>query len=424
MQTKSYSVSSGNRIELWRGIPAEIEISGIENTSGDWLFLIDENWRDGSLLAGTVAASGEKLIVTLEEMNTVELSKAISSHDSLLCRATLTDKTSRVYIIPVTILNRAVDGVPTPVSKYYTKSQIDALIAGITAESIGAVSLDGLAIEELTSGVIPSPGKVYAFAPTEAAEMTFPEPVEGMTNAFRLRITMPTPAVAVTWPAGLVWRFAIPVLAAGTTTELGFAWTGENWEGWAIPDLSEYALLSGGNTFSGDQILGGGLNAAGKIMQGYGPGSTQWNDAPGTSVSLGSAYATGSYAVAAGKGSIARGEACMTVGVSCTVNVSGQGAVCVGNYCSTNRPYSFVAGNYCAAYDTAQLVTGQYNALDHGARVTGNGSANNARRNIEVLDWDGNLTIAGDLTFTPTGKAATTLTALIARIEALEQALN
>lgn len=424
MKLITYTIDAGLPLTLWRGIPAQLTLKGLPDTSGDWLFLIDCNWIDGVIISGTVTAEGSDLIVTLADMHTVELAHAIQGHEAITARATLTDSTSRVYLIPLTIRNRAVEGTPVPVSEYYTKSQIDALIAGITPESIGAVSVEGLELAELTSGVIPAPGKVYAFAPAEAAEMTFPDPVEGFSNAFRLRIIMPTPAVAVTWPAGLSWRFAIPALAAGTTSELAFSWNGESWEGWAVPDLSEYAKLSGGNTFSGDQIIGGGLNAAGKIMQGYGPGSTQWSDAPDNSVSLGSAYATGSYAVAAGKGSIARGEACMTVGVSCTVNAAGQGAFCVGNLCSTNRSYSFVAGNNCAAYDVAQLVTGQYNVLVSGARVTGGGSANNARRNIEVLDWEGNLTIAGDLTFTPAGGSATTLAALIARIEALEQALN
>jgi|GEM_PF-5098506 len=419
MQSVEYTVEPSERpvpLSLWRAIPARITISGVEDPGGEWTFLVGNDWEGETLLSGTVTREGTDLVVTMETMDSASLTEAIRGEENLACMATLTDSASQVYLFPLFIRNRATNAVPA--------APVTATDAVVTPQSIGAVSVEGLELEELTSGFIPEPGKVYSFAPAGAVTMTFPTPAAGRTNAFQLRIIMPTPAVTVTWPAALVWRFAIPALAAGTTTELGFAWTGENWEGWAVPDLSEYAKLSGGNTFSGDQILGGGLNAAGKIMQGYGPGSTQWSDAPGNSVSLGSAYATGSYAVAAGKGSIARGEASMTVGVSCMVNASGQGAVCVGNYCSTNRPCSFVAGNYCAAYDTAQLVTGQYNALVSGARVTGNGSGNNARRNIEVLDWQGNLTIAGDLAFTPTGGSATTLAALIARIEALEQAIR
>lgn len=420
MQNVEYTIEPSEcpvPLFLWRAIPARITVAGVEDPAGEWTFLLGNDWNGETLLSGSVTREGTDLVVTLENMDSAPLTEAIRGEETLACTATLTDSSSQVYLFPLFIRNRAVNA--SPAASGTTSG------AAVTPESIGAVSVEGLALEELTSGSIPDPGKVYSFAPAGAVTMTFPTPAAGKTNAFQLRIIMPTPAVAVTWPAGLVWRFAIPALAAGTTTELGFAWTGENWEGWAVPDLSEYARLSGGNTFSGDQILGGGLNAAGKIMQGYGPGSAQWSDAPGNSVSLGSACATGSYAVAAGKGSIARGEACMTVGVSCTVNASGQGAVCVGNYCSTNRPCSFVAGNYCAAYDTAQLVTGQYNELVSGARVTGNGSGNNARRNIEVLDWQGNLTIAGDLAFTPAGaEAPTTLAALIARIEALEQAIR
>lgn len=262
MQTASYSVSSGNRIELWRGIPAEIEISGIEDMSGDWLFLIDENWRDGSLLSGTVAASGEKLVVTLEDMNTVELAKAISSHDSLLCRATLTDKTSRVYIIPVTIRNRAVDGVPTPVSKYYTKAEIDEIIAGLQpgggvatvngdhgpdvvldAKAVHALSAFGvdmrdLDIDEMEGTVIPlSPAKVFVHTLTAGEVFSFDESCFTANREVTGEVHLIQPATAVTFtlPAGILWpdgqEFSagndMPDFSTGNTLyALVFRWNG------------------------------------------------------------------------------------------------------------------------------------------------------------------------------------------------------
>ena len=135
MQTASYTVNSGGGVALWRGIPAQITISGIEDVSGDWLFLVDNDFSDGVILSGTVAADGGDLVVTLSEMNTVELAAAIQGRGLLQCRATLTDGASRVYIIPFTVRNRAVSGMPTPVAEYYTKAQIDELISGISGSS-------------------------------------------------------------------------------------------------------------------------------------------------------------------------------------------------------------------------------------------------------------------------------------------------
>lgn len=323
MQTASYTVNSGGGVALWRGIPAQITISGIEDVSGDWLFLVDNDLADGVVLSGTVAADGETLVVTLAEMNTVELAEAIQGRSILQCRATLTDGVSRVYIIPLAIRNRAMDGQPppTPVAEYYTKAQIDAMISGqidldyttvtnkpqingvtlagnktaadlglaipsqippaqvqsnwnetdntskayiqnkpvipsvpvqsvngktgavnLNAADVGAVSKDGLPIVSLEAGTIPAPGAVYTFTPSTATEFAFPTPVAGKDNAFRLVLTMPDPAVAVTFPAGLTWKFATPAMAAGTTSELAFAWTGSAWEGWAVPDMIEYEL--------------------------------------------------------------------------------------------------------------------------------------------------------------------------------------
>ena len=117
MQTATYNITAGGTISLWRGIPVQITISGVEDVSGDWIFLVDNDYADGVILSGTVAADGENLVVTLENMNTVELTAAIQGRQTLQCRATLTDGTSRVYIVPLTVRNRAVSGTSTPVAE-------------------------------------------------------------------------------------------------------------------------------------------------------------------------------------------------------------------------------------------------------------------------------------------------------------------
>ena len=240
MNTASYTITSGRSLELWRGIPATIEISGIEDVSGDWVFLVDHNWRDGAILSGTVTASGEKLVVTLEEMNTVELAKAISSHDSLLCRATLTDSTSRVYLIPLTVRNRAIEGTPVPAAEYYTRAQVDAMIAGITAEDVGALSASVPEIVTLTGTAIAlAEGKVFRH--TLAAGEVFTFDASGLTATRQVtgevHLIQPATAVSFTLPAGILWEsdgaFAsgndAPDFSTGSTLyALVFRWDGTN----------------------------------------------------------------------------------------------------------------------------------------------------------------------------------------------------
>ena len=485
MQTATYTVNSGGGIALWRGIPAQITISGVEDTSGDWLFLVDNDLADGVILSGTVAADGETLVVTLENMNTVELAAVINGKPNLQCRATLTDGTSSVYFVPLTVINRAMDGQPppTPVSEYYTKAQIDAMIAAIptgtddytelnnkpainghtltgdqtaadlglatpeqippaqvqanwnetdtaskayiqnkpvipsvpvtsvnsktgdvvlNASDVGAVSKDGLPIVALESGTIPAPGAVYTFTPSAATEFAFPTPVAGKDNYFRLAITMPTPAVAVTFPAGLVWKFATPALAAGTTSELAFAWNGASWEGWTTPDLSQYALAS--NVLPLD---GGTLTGALTISRDTIPRpqiELVFNGNVGFLVNNNRLQLGGNIGTAENYGSVGigfqnsstGGFGCMTLGRGLTNAVN------------------------------SSLVVGEYNATDTDyVLVCANGTSTYERANAFVIKKSGDAVLAGDLTFTPSGASeATTLSALIARLEALEQAMQ
>ena len=256
MQTEQYTVNSGGGVALWRGIPAEITISGIEDVSGDWLFLVDNDFSDGVVLSGTVAASGETLVVTLSEMNTVELAAAINGRSLLSCRATLTDGVSRVYIIPITIRNRAVSGTPTPVAEYYTKAQVDALIAAIpaapvqsvnsktgnvvlSASDVGALPAAGQTIT--ASGVSITPAQDAVYRHTLAANDAITVDTTGLASTvqitFELHLVQPASAVTFTLPAGVLWADgdafasgnAAPTLdSANTLYCLVFRWDGTN----------------------------------------------------------------------------------------------------------------------------------------------------------------------------------------------------
>lgn len=230
MQTANYTVNSGGGVALWRGIPAQITISGVEDVSGDWLFLVDNDNADGVILSGTVAADGENLVVTLENMNTVELAAVIQGRDTIQCRATLTDGTSRVYLIPLTVRNRAVDGTPTPVAEYYTKAQIDAMIAGQidldyssvtnkpqingvtlagnkSAEDLGLLSAAGQTITASGAAITPAHDAVYRHTLSANDEITIS--TAGFTSAvqvtFELHLVQPATAVTFTLPAGVLW---------------------------------------------------------------------------------------------------------------------------------------------------------------------------------------------------------------------------
>ena len=424
MQTAEITVNSGSGAALWRGIPAQITIAGIEDVSGDWLFLVDNDNADGAILSGTVAAVGETLVVTLSEMNTVELAEVIQGRSLLQCRATLTDGASRVYIIPLTIRNRAIEGSPTPVDEYYTKTQIDAMIAGLEpggtddydeldnkpainghtlngnktaaelglatpsdisagsvrsvngmtgdveldAEDVGAISSFGLPIVALESSTITEPGAVYTFTPSAAAEFGFPAAYTGKDNFFRLVITMPDPAVPVTFPAWLTWKTGMPTLAAGTTTELNFKFTGDVWEGGYDPDMSEYVRR---NADIGNQY----------IVYTRTPGGSTYN-----------MLVFGADGLTYGDGRAGAGPGVRLFGLE----------------------------HFIDAWRTLRLGLRLETDIYHGE------AKQNTPGGFCISDAEtGTLTVPGDVAFTPTGaSAATTLSALVARIEALEQAIQ
>ena len=202
MQTVEYSIETPDcpvPLFLWRAIPAQITVNGLEDTSGAWTFLVDSEWGGNTLLTGTVTAESTNLIITLDDMNTAELASAIQGKELLPCRATLTDGTSRVYLIPLTIRNRAITGMPSPAPAYYTKAQIDEIIAGLQPDA-AIVDLAGTQISLAGS-------KIYRHTLAAGDVFTFDASGLGTREAdFELHLTQPATAVAVTFPAGIKWE--------------------------------------------------------------------------------------------------------------------------------------------------------------------------------------------------------------------------
>ena len=203
MQTVKYVIGEPEfavPLFLWRAIPTQLTIRGVEDTSGDWIFFVDSDRVDGAVLTGSVTAEGENLTVTLADMNTAELAGAIKGRDTLPCRATLTDGTSRIYSIPLTILNRALGETPTPAPEYYTKARIDEIIAGLQPGA-EIVTLDG---PEITF----APKKVFRH--TLAAGEVFTFDTSGLSAgrqiACEVHFIQPSTAVSFTLPSGILWE--------------------------------------------------------------------------------------------------------------------------------------------------------------------------------------------------------------------------
>ncbi len=77
-------------------------------------------------------------------------------------------------------------------------------------------------------------------------------------------------------------------------------------------------------------------------------------------------------------------------------SASGAGAHAEGNSTIASGIYSHAEGLQTIASGKQQHVAGKYNVADTDkARITGGGSSDTDRKNIEMLDWDGNAWFSG-----------------------------
>ena len=136
----------------------------------------------------------------------------------------------------------------------------------------------------------------------------------------------------------------------------------------------------------------------------------------GTTASGSSSHAEGNYTTASGSGSHAEGNY-TTASQSCS-HAEGNGTQAKGisshgegQSTTASGDYSHAEGNHTIAAGSAQHVSGRYNIADNNntyAEIVGNGTIN-TRSNARTLDWQGNETIAGDLTFNGSTSLSDTL---------------
>lgn len=163
-------------------------------------------------------------------------------------------------------------------------------------------------------------------------------------------------------------------------------------------DLSNYARKDV------DEAFLSGISIGTKIVQGATIGSERWNATNNTGCLLNNASSAGNYSLAHGFATSAKALYSHAEGNSTSTTGGAYGAHAEGRETVARFPYSHVEGYGTGSGEDYQHVEGVYNVQISGAvRVTGGGTNSTNRKNIEVLDWDGNLTIAGDLTFVPSG---------------------
>ena len=125
-----------------------------------------------------------------------------------------------------------------------------------------------------------------------------------------------------------------------------------------------------------------------------------------TTVSGTYAHAEGYATKAEGGQSHSEGQATRAIGVSAhaegqTTTASGDYSHSEGYYTKASALHTHAQNYYTIAASTAQTALGKYNIEDNQnqyAVILGNGTASNARSNAAMVDWNGNLSIAGGLT--------------------------
>lgn len=126
-----------------------------------------------------------------------------------------------------------------------------------------------------------------------------------------------------------------------------------------------------------------------------------------TTVSGVYAHAEGYATKAEGANSHSEGQATKATGRSShaegqTTTASGDYSHSEGYYTKASALHTHAQNYYTIAASTAQTALGKYNIEDNQnqyAVILGNGTASNARSNALTVDWNGNVNIAGNLTY-------------------------
>lgn len=147
---------------------------------------------------------------------------------------------------------------------------------------------------------------------------------------------------------------------------------------------------------------------------------------------------TGTGRIAVGQGVVASGTNSQAFGVSSTASgnvshaegvlttASGLFSHAEGQNTAASGEASHAEGYQTIASGRFQHVSGSYNVVDNNntyAEIIGNGKNSYARSNARTLDWQGNETLAGDLTINGNQSVSGEITRLDGRIDNLPEAM-
>lgn len=216
-------------------------------------------------------------------------------------------------------------------------------------------------------------------------------------------------------------------------------WSNESLGNAAFKDVDTTITSGSSNPVSSDAV-NAGLVSKMDATNPTGTGSFSMNRNPNGFIGTKS-FVEGSNGVASGSAAHSEGnetkalfdyahaEGNNTIASGRTSHAEGDGTYAFGN-CShaegyvTNAggDYSHAEGNNTKAKHRSQHVFGEYNIADTNSasssnrgtyiEIVGNGTGGSARSNARTLDWNGNETIAGDLTY----NGNTSLTSAISNV--------
>ena len=129
---------------------------------------------------------------------------------------------------------------------------------------------------------------------------------------------------------------------------------------------------------------------------------------------------TGTGSIAVGNNVVASGSASQAFGASSTA--SGALSHAEGIQTTASGMFSHAEGYRTTASGRYQHVSGKYNVVDNNntyAEIIGNGTGSNNRSNARTLDWYGNETLAGDLTYNGNKRLTSEISRLDGRIDNL-----
>ena len=143
---------------------------------------------------------------------------------------------------------------------------------------------------------------------------------------------------------------------------------------------------------------------------------------------------TGTGRIAVGQGVVASGAGSQAFGIVSTASglsshaegfettASGESSHTEGNLTTASGRFSHAEGNQTIASGRCQHVSGMCNVVDNNNQyleIVGNGGNSYARSNARTLDWQGNETLAGDLTFNGGTRLSSEISRLDGRIDDL-----